>query len=160
MNIWKTIQPRLPPPSVNATYLPLDITSNDVLDSRVIEAISNADIVTFVKSVSPAVAFLKNPPIRQQKYPFMPVQSQRGAIPIILRSLKSGTLVIYIDNRVGDQNHLFLGMAQSVGLILVHQKVWQCDISANSGEYNTVWNGHGCQACPSCSVQGYIFYKR
>ena len=115
MNIWKIIQPSLPP-SVSATYLPLDITSPGVFDFRVAHAIRYADIVTFLKSVSPVVAFLKNqrvwqqsPSIRQYgrirtpygRYydPFMPAQSPRGTIPDILSSLKPGALVIYIDKK-------------------------------------------------------------
>ncbi|XP_072030914.1 tetratricopeptide repeat protein 37-like [Amphiura filiformis] len=157
--VWKTIQPRLPPPAVNASYLPLDITSSNPLDSRIVEAIRNADIVTFVKSVSPAVAFIKDPPPLNQKYPFMPIQSQRGAIPTILRTLKSGALVVYIDNQQGDQNKLFRSMAVSEGLKLIRQNVWRCDIKANAAEYNAVWNNFSCLACESCSVHGIVFYK-
>ncbi len=157
-NVWKKIQARLPPPSVNASYLQLDITSSAPLDRRIMEAIQNADIVTFVKSVSPAVAFLKNPPQLSQ-YPVMPIQSTRGAIPTILQTLKSGAMVVYIDNRYGDQNPLFKQMAISQGLKLIHQKVWVCDIQANTAEYNSVWNGYSCKALLQCSVHGYVFYK-
>ena len=124
------------------------------------EILGQADIVTFVKSVSAVAAFLNTPTgvAAMPQYPFAPVPS-RGAIPTILRVLKKGALVVFIDNRKGPHNNIFREMADDAGLKTLHNSKWRCDIKANTAEYNAVWNPNNCQAYKSCEVHGYIFHK-
>ena len=149
--MWKHIQPRLPPPAVNVNYSSIDLTSVAPIDRPTQGIIQQADIVTFIKSVSPAVAFLKNR--RDATY--------QGVIPSILREMKSGALLVYIDNSYGEQNQLFYNMAVSSGLVAVHNPaIWKCNIEGATAEYDAVWGQYRFNACTSCVVKGCVFYKQ
>ena len=67
-------------------------------------AISGADLVTFVKSLSAVQTFIANHPIGT------------GAIPAVLRALKPGAMVLYIDNMRDDSNMIFLHMTRDEGI--------------------------------------------
>ena len=155
-NIWKSIARHLPM-SCETSYRYLDLTSVDPLerDWFGLLKIRNADIITMVKAFSPVAAYLnlqRSALLRHQ-------MSTKSGISAILSHAKPGALVIYIDNYNGQQNQIFKDIAQAKGLQLLVDHWWVCDIRANMSDYNATWGSFGFQACPSCKLQGYVYWK-
>ncbi|XP_072039970.1 uncharacterized protein [Amphiura filiformis] len=108
---WETIQKHIPPePKVKVNYIPFDMADeNSWLWRDFVSALSSADLVTFVKSLSAVQTFIANHRIGT------------GAIPAVLRALKPGAMVLYIDNMRDDSNMIFLHMTRDEGIHLIEE---------------------------------------
>ena len=90
---WDTIYNQLPE-TFQVSYHKCDLVETKKLRSGVLDFIREADIVTLIKSFSAVAAFFRND------------QTQGSRLRSILRELKRGCFVLYIDNEYRDDGFL------------------------------------------------------
>ena len=89
---------------IQVTYTLFDMADQNSWLWRDVEAaVSCADLVTFVKSMSAVQTFIAGHKIGT------------GAIPAVMRAMKPGAIVLYIDNMRDESNMIFMQMCRDEG---------------------------------------------
>ncbi|XP_071805638.1 uncharacterized protein [Asterias amurensis] len=90
---WGSIYDQLPE-TFDVTYRKCDLVNTAALQDDILRVIGKADLLTFVKSFSAVASFLRQD------------QRRGDRLRAILRALKGGTYVLYIDNTHWDKSFL------------------------------------------------------
>ena len=147
-NAWNAIArnlvSRLNPVYVSYHRFNLVETASFTWDN--LQRISNANLVTFVKSFSTVS--------REQSVYFQ-------VLPHIMNAVKPGGFVLFIDNSAADvQNEIFKQIAQDCGLRVLHETVSDTTLalcsSTNMENYSRVFDY---KPMRSCSVTVYLMQK-
>ncbi|KAJ8032345.1 hypothetical protein HOLleu_25853 [Holothuria leucospilota] len=112
-----------------AKYRPFDYLQ-DQLSPLNRSIIKSADVVTMVKSLSPPAAWLRN---KQKKYQYIygddgrlkPLISEWHSVYEILKAMKPGSLLLYIDNATGPQRNILMDAAKYFNFDVTFNQILQ-----------------------------------
>lgn len=107
-------------------YQQFDYLENKLTREQ-LSCIQDADIVTMIKSLSPAAAWLKS---KRKSYKYMvkearltAVISEWHSVYEILKAMKPGALLLYIDNETGPQRQILMDTVNHFNTDILFNKV-------------------------------------
>lgn len=108
-------------------YRPFDYLENK-LTRQQLRCVEDADIVTMIKSLSPAAAWLKT---KQKRYQYirgangqmMGLISEWHSVYEILKAMKPGAYLLYIDNETGPQRQILMDTVKYLNFDVLFDRV-------------------------------------
>ncbi|XP_071786394.1 uncharacterized protein [Asterias amurensis] len=146
---WKEIHNKLPEP-FPVEYFRCDLVRDSTIDSFVLDAIRKAEILTLVKSFSAVFAFMRDDPEKSVLF------------QAILRELKPGAVVIYIDNEKNKETWgCFSKYAKNAGLDMLYE--WHGNPALPTGEDSVIIQNYSTalelRPMKSCAVSVVLLRK-
>ncbi|XP_038063310.1 uncharacterized protein LOC119734001 [Patiria miniata] len=121
---WDAIREKLPDP-FPVNYFRCDLVRDTAIEPDVLDIIRRVDLVTLVKCFSAVAAFMRDDPRRSSVF------------QAILRELKPGAVVLYIDNEKNQETwQCFSEITRMAGLDVLHE--WHGKPVIPSGEDSAI----------------------